>query len=109
MSFANPQLWGNGVWFTLHLLAITSTNQKETIKTIKLILHSLPCEMCRTHALEYLSRYPIEDYIGVKMHNVDKLGLFVWTFKFHNAVNYRLGKQTMEWDVAYNLYSPFKK
>jgi hypothetical protein len=33
------------------------------------------------------------------------LGLFIWTWKFHNAVNTRLRKPVMSWDTAYSLYS----
>jgi Mitochondrial sulfhydryl oxidase involved in the biogenesis of cytosolic Fe/S proteins len=108
MSFTNSTIWGPGVWFTLHLLSITSTNQNETIKQIKFILSNLPCEVCKEHAAAYLSRYPIEDYKDTS-YNKDKNGLFVWTYRFHNAVNYRLGKKQLDWDVAYNLYLPFKK
>ncbi len=108
MSFANPTLWGPGVWFVLHLLAINAINQNETIKQIKFILHHLPCETCKEHALDYLSKFPIEDYKETKVSNTN-VGLFVWTFRFHNAVNYRHGKPQMSWEVAYNLYYPFKK
>ncbi len=108
MNFTNPNVWGQGMWFTIHLVAITSTNPTNTIKQIKFFLNNLPCDTCKQHALQYLSTHPLEDYVESTLNNSEKIGLFIWTFKFHNAVNYRLGKPSLEWDVAYNLYLPFK-
>lgn len=104
MNFNDPKLWGPGVWFTLHLLAMNSTNHNETIKQMTFILNHLPCETCKQHALQFLKSYPPKDYIDVKTTN----GLFFWTVKFHNAVNYRLGKPTLDGQVVYNLYLNYK-
>jgi hypothetical protein len=50
----------------------------------------------------------MEEYLNVLVEINDKkmsLGLFVWSWKFHNAVNARIKKPLMSWDTAYNLYS----
>lgn len=65
---------------------------------MKNIIQNLPCNDCRQHASRYLSQNPPENYLGL----VD--GLFIYTIKFHNFVNERLGKPILSEEEAKALY-----
>lgn len=54
----------------------------------------LPCEECREHMTKYLK----ENSPG------DAENMFTWSWKFHNAVNSRLGKGEMSIEEAQGLY-----
>ena len=50
----------------------------------------------------------MEQYLDLSIDIANEkldLGLFIWAWKFHNAVNSRINKPIMGWDTAYNLYS----
>jgi hypothetical protein len=105
---AKPERFGPGVWFTIHLYArhaTTEEKKKAFIDYMNLIVANLKCKDCRHHATQYVMTHPIEDYFNVKDNNNQDIGLFKWTWTFHNAVNSRLKKPLMDWDTAYNMYS----
>lgn len=100
----NPTFVGPGTWNVIHTLAFkakTKPQQQDFIKTLKIIIDYFPCEKCRGHAQDYLKNHPVEDYQN------DNLGMFIWTWKFHNAVNFRTNppKMQMSWELAYHLYA----
>lgn len=103
-NYTNPQYVGAGYWMCIHILAFNcKVKDRETcILSIKQLCYQFPCEKCREHAKEYIKHHPIED------SKKEDLGLFVWTWKFHNAVNFRIGKHSMSWDMAYHLYDSLK-
>jgi hypothetical protein len=103
---------GNGYWICIHCIAFYARTKEEQIaaaNTIKLLCRKFPCETCRNHAKKYLKEHPIEKYINVKTKSGEKLGLFTWTWKFHNAVNHRLGKEIVPWHIAYEMYKNIDK
>lgn len=106
-DITDPAYIGPGKWDTLHregLDAQTPERQREAIRVIRRILETFPCKYCRTHCQQYLQNNPIEDFIGVK-RNGENVGIFIWTWMFHNAVNARLHKPYTDWDTAYNMYA----
>lgn len=54
----------------------------------------LPCKICRNHAIAYLESNPPE-----YSHNA-----FDWAWRFHNAVNARLGKDFYDYNRAARKY-----
>jgi len=107
----DPKYIGPGTWDTIHRLAFkahTKKSQLGFIESMKEICYGFGCKVCRGHCSEYIKNHPMEEYIGMQV-DVDgqdiELGMFVWTWKFHNAVNARLKKPIMSWLTAYNLYS----
>lgn len=103
---------GPGFWTTLHCIAFyarTKEEQLSAVKTIKLLCHKFPCQECRHHAKKYIKDHPMEKYVGVKTKNGDMLGLFTWTWKFHNAVNHRIDKPILSWEMAYEMYKNIDK
>jgi hypothetical protein len=104
---ANPTYIGPGTWNVIHMLAFqakTKPKQDAFIITMKTICNHFPCEVCRKHAKSYLKQNPIEEYKNVSYQNIKGVGMFVWTWKFHNAVNYRIGKNSMSWEAAYSIF-----
>lgn len=107
----DPEYIGPGTWNVIHRIAFKSSSRSEQLAFIKFmedICYGFPCIVCKGHCTEYIKNHPIRDYLGVAFEiNSEKLflGMFVWSWKFHNAVNHRLNKPIMSWDTAYNLYS----
>ena len=78
ITYKNPSLWGKNTWLLLHVICLDKKCKKKKL-LLTMILNSLPCDICRKHALEYVSTNPIRanhDYF----------------FDFHNFVNHRLKK-----------------
>lgn len=98
----NPKYIGPGTWNVMHTLAYnarTKSQQQAFCDTVHTLIYQFPCEVCRQHAINYLKQYPITDYLN------DKMGMFVWTWKFHNRVNFRINKQPMSYEMAEHIYS----
>ena len=107
----DPKYIGPGTWNVIHRRAFkahTHNDQIAFIEFMKDVCYGFPCFVCKGHCTEYIKNHPMEEYIDVPVEiNGEKLqiGLFVWSWKFHNAVNARIKKPIMNWDTAYNLYS----
>jgi len=107
----DPEYVGPGTWNSIHRLAFkarTKHLQQNFVETMKEICQSFPCVNCQYHCSEYIKNHPIEEFVDISIDINDEklpLGLFVWSWKFHNSVNARLKKPLMSWDTAYNLYS----
>jgi hypothetical protein len=105
----NPKYTGPGSWNAIHTIAYharTLKEQQEAINVITNICIYFPCETCRKHAIDYIKENPMEVYLMTKYKEDN--GIFVWTWKFHNAVNYRIGKHIMSMDLANHLYDTKK-
>lgn len=106
----DPKYIGPGTWNVIHrnaFAARTNTQQSTFIQLTKDICYGFPCYVCKGHCTEYIKNHPMEDYLNVPVDiNGERLmlGLFVWAWKFHNAVNARLNKPIMSWETSYNLY-----
>jgi hypothetical protein len=99
---------GPGVWYSLHTLAInarTKSRKKEFITIVVILRDNFKCMVCRNHWREYMDTHPIEEYFDVLDSHGNDVGMFKWTWIFHNHVNARLGKPHMDYQTAYNLYS----
>jgi hypothetical protein len=107
----DPKYVGPGTWSVIHKRAYKATTkklQKEFIEFMKETCYEFPCTVCRGHCTEYINNHPLEEYLNNSVEiggKKEKLGMFVWSWKFHNAVNMRLGKPIMDWDTAHSLYS----
>lgn len=110
-DISDPQYTGPGTWNLIHRMAFKARTKEERLSFIRFMMdacYGFPCTVCKVHCTEYIQNHPLTDYLDVSI-NVDgenlPLGLFIWTWKFHNAVNKRINKPLMNWDTAYNLYS----
>lgn len=107
----DPKYVGPGTWSVIHQRAYDARTHKEQLEYIVLmkgICYRFPCHVCRGHCTTYIKNHPLEEYLDI-MVEIDgqhiAIGMFVWSWKFHNAVNARLKKPIMSWETAYNLYS----
>lgn len=107
--FKDPKKTGPGVWFAIHIMAIsakTVEQKKHFISFMKNICNNFKCMDCRNHCQEYIKNHPMEDFMHVLNESGDDIGMFKWSWIFHNAVNARLpGKKSLDWATAYGLYS----
>ena len=110
---SDSTIWGPGVWWIIHTLALQSNDQesiRKYIEIIEYILPRLPCMTCRNHAIEYLRNNRPEKYINFRDDSGELMGMFKWSWEFHNTVNDRLNKFPVgenpfsDYYVAKNLY-----
>lgn len=96
------QEWGPRAWHWLHLMAINyppdpSENDMARARVrIGRFIQSLPCADCRIHAAAYIAAVPPDAS--------DAQSLQVWAWRFHNAVNRRLGKRQFPFAAYRQLY-----
>ena len=65
----------------------------------------LSCNECSSHCKEYLSSHPFNPYYDIRDNRDGRLiGMFVWSWIFHNDVNRRLNKNPIDWQRAVNIY-----
>jgi hypothetical protein len=107
-KFANTENY-TGIWFVIHLMAVYATTPEKKLAFVDMmhqISRNLKCEKCRSHALDYIQKYPIQEYFDDIIDDYGRdVGIFKWSWDFHNAVNKRLKKPGLEWEIAYKLYS----
>ena len=107
----DPEYVGPGTWNSIHRMAFSAKTKEQQncfISMMNEICNGFPCLNCRYHCSEYIRNHPMEEYLEMKVEVNNEtlpLGLFLWSWKFHNAVNSRLKKPIMSWDTAYNIYS----
>lgn len=95
--------WGPITWFFLHSFAelipddVFDKNREFVTTSVAEILGSLPCPTCSSHAIKYL-----------KSSNFSRIEqsshLKIWLYRFHNAVNQRLGKPYFSVEERDELY-----
>lgn len=98
---------GPGYWDLLHRQAFNCRSDEAEDAFIKLMSDTclnFPCSKCVVHCTEYIKHNPMEEYKG-KMYCGKRLGMFTWLWNFHNHVNKRLGKNVIDWNTAYGMYS----
>ncbi len=107
----DPKYIGPGTWNVIHRMAWNAkTIEKKNvfINLMNEICQGFPCKVCSGHCKEYIINHPMEEYKDIIIDiggEKEEIGLFIWTWKFHNAVNSRIKKPIMSWDTAYNMYS----
>ena len=81
-------------WRYIHKLAIKAVNDKLKLsfeKYMWFLAYNFPCPRCRPHIKQQLIRDPIINYYNKQN------GIALWSWKFHNSVNKRLGKKETSW------------
>jgi len=96
--------FGPGLWHSIHITALL-IDQEIFLKWIKIQVASIPCPTCKEHASQYLLENPPEKYENVYDTNHNLIGMFKWSWKFHNDVNLRLKKPLLDYTTAYSIYN----
>lgn len=105
---SDPKKIGPGVWYSIHVKAKLATNpvtKEDFVKEIDFHYHNFPCANCREHIQEYVDTHPLKPFYTLIDENGIDVGLFKWSWYFHNTVNRRLGKPYLSWDDAYEMYN----
>lgn len=107
-KLSDPRSFGPGLWFSIHTMAAdadTPEKKKHFMYYIRCIAKSLKCQKCHGHATEYIAKNPPEEFFNVTDESTGKeIGMFKWTWIFHNTVNRRLGKQEIPLETAYSWF-----
>lgn len=105
---SDPKESGPGLWFILHTAAKeakTEEKKRHFQQLLDIIKRNHPCQSCRNHMEEFINTHPLGNFWNIKSEKGEEIGLFLWTFIFHNSVNSRLNKKQPDWETAYNMYS----
>ncbi len=97
-----PTYVGPGIWYSMHTNAAwakTIEQKKCVIDQIKNLQANFSCSECKEHFGEYIQKHPLEVTL-----NGNEESLFLWTFNFHNSVNYRLKKPQVSYEDAKKLF-----
>lgn len=95
--------WGPRGWNWLHVTAInypqdpTLAEARLAFRRIWNFITHLPCAECRAHAVQFVLRHPPD--------LSSTFGLQAWVWRFHNAVNYRLGKRVIPYEEYLAVYA----
>lgn len=106
-NLTDPKYIGPGAWYTIHLKAYEATDDKridEFIDYMYLLAQKFPCKKCRKHINAYIESHPFEDLVKLKNKEGRRIGMFKWSWLFHNAVNTRLNKPLVDWETAWDMY-----
>lgn len=96
-----PWCFGLRWWAFLHSLCLafgefpTTGERQSFLDLAHRVIQHIPCMSCRRHATEYMQAHPPD------MHN--QRTFFTWAWRFHNAVNERLGKEYVPFDEALRI------
>jgi len=97
MSQSKMVKLGPGKWSDIHITAAWANTPEKVIWFniwMRMLADNLECDECLGHAAAYITANPPE-----KAEDP-----FIWTWRFHNTVNRRLGKEEMSYETARNLY-----
>ena len=85
------------LWNQIHTYASQCSSpddKRRCIEYLHYLQSNFPCDRCKPHFGKYL----------LQNRPTSECDLFFWTVDFHNAVNRRLGKPTMDIVDACDLY-----
>ncbi len=103
----DPKIFGPGTWFNMHIVALDADTPEKIqhfIIYIRMIVTKLPCRGCSSHAIKYVETNSPEQFVNLTDKTGKNIGMFKWSWMFHNDVNNRLGKPIINWDTAYSMY-----
>lgn len=103
----DPKYVGPGVWFITHTKGKEATNASridEFMSFIYMLCEKFSCKNCRKHMTSYVNSHPMEDLKNLENKDGVKIGMFKWSWLFHNAVNTRLNKPYVDWETAWEMY-----
>jgi hypothetical protein len=99
--------WGPHFWFVFHMSATsypenpTYNEQQAMKKFIEAVPMTLPCDVCKQHAINYITTYWTKNMNWVV---ASRNNLFVFWWQFHNHVNKSLKKPIMTFEKAKEMY-----
>jgi hypothetical protein len=101
----SPNVWGPSAWAFIHLTAIAEPDNFDRARLVfykqffVLLQELLPCERCRIHLKQNMSKLKDIEKIQTKRE------LFDWTTDIHNKVNEITKKQKLSSDDAFDYWN----
>jgi len=101
----SPNVWGPSAWAFIHLTAIAEPDNFDRARLVfykqffVLLQELLPCERCRIHLKQNMSKLKDIEKIQTKRE------LFDWTTDIHNKVNEITKKQILSSDEAFDYWN----
>lgn len=101
----SPNVWGPSAWAFIHLTAIAEPDNFDRARLafykqfFVLLQELLPCERCRIHLKQNMSKLKDIEKIRTKRE------LFDWTTDIHNKVNEITKKKILSSDDAYDYWN----
>ena len=102
----NPEVWGPFGWFFSDSICLSypnnpTQNEKQQYKNYFYALpYILPCTKCRKHFNQYITKYPLNDYVLNSKDNLIK-----WVLGAHNNVNKINNKNNITLEEFYSYYN----
>ena len=103
----DQQVLGPGQWFTIHKIAkcaINETKKQFFVEFMDDVCEEMRCGRCKLHMTEYMRANPFSPFWNLRDRDGTQIGMFKWTWIFHNSVNERIGKQLVDWETAKHMY-----
>lgn len=101
----SPNVWGPSTWAFIHLSAIAEPDNFDKSRLIfykqlfVLLQELLPCEKCRLHLKQNITKLKDIEKVGSKRE------LFDWTTDLHNKVNEITKKPILSKEEAFNYWN----
>lgn len=91
--------WGPYLWSFIHTIAIVETPSAQEAASHRLhaLAEAIPCPTCKS---EYSKKLDVLRYFDLRQPMV----LFYWTVDLHNYVNTKLGKPTVTYTQARQIW-----
>ena len=105
---SDPRIIGPGYWSNIHLkakYAVDDKTKQEFIAYMWFLADTFPCGNCRKHIRQYLNDHPFDHFYNLRNNKGEEIGMFKWSWMFHNTVNNRIHKPHMEWVTAWGMYN----
>lgn len=105
--FTDPIKFGPGLWFKIHMDAIsTNTDQLKNsyIININTLCDNFKCKHCQTHFRKFIDSHDFKKYWNIYNSKGEDIGFFKWSWELHNNVNRFLKKYEPSFEEAYNFY-----
>lgn len=106
--FSDPTKIGPGIWFKIHIDAITATTDElkhAFVININAICDNFKCKKCQPHFRKFIDTHPLKNYWNIKDIKGRDIGFFKWSWELHNEVNKFLKKYQPTLEEAYDFYS----
>lgn len=104
-----PNIWGPSLWTYLHLLSINYSDNpshediENHVKFIKYLGLTLPCDICKKHYFQYMTKERVENGLKSKKNFLE----LIW--KLHNNVNKINNKKELEFNDFLYMYDEIIK
>jgi len=106
-KLSDPTVVGPGTWWLTHMKGKDATNDKlieEFIDHMYFLAENFSCKNCRKHINQYMETHPFDDLRNLRNEDGERIGMFKWSWLFHNAVNTRIGKPHVDWETAVEMF-----